>query len=146
MPAHRAFQPAFTELLRQRQLCAAIVAALGVHMALILFDMPGWPCPVRQAFNFPCPGCGLSRAAKLLLRGSWERALEVHAFAPVFLLGLIFIALSLVLPIPLRTRTFGAMEWLERRAPIVWGVAILALLYYVVRLSFFREQLYMYVL
>ena len=48
-----------------------------------------WPCPVQEVLGVLCPGCVFSTAVVLLLREHWTHALRAHAFAPVFLLGVV---------------------------------------------------------
>ena len=56
-------------------LCGAALA-LGWHFEL-------WPCPWASLFGIPCPGCGLSRAAALLIHGDLHSALLLHPLSPV---------------------------------------------------------------
>jgi hypothetical protein len=146
MRLSRTFQPVMSTLLRDRRFCAGIVAALGVHMALVMFDLPGWPCPIRQTLNFPCPGCGLSRAARLLLRGSWERALEVHLLAPLFVLGILALLLALLLPSQLYAAWVARLERFERVVPIIAVALALIVMYWAFRMLFFRNNLYILVM
>jgi hypothetical protein len=50
--------------------------ALGWHFDLL-------PCPWASLLGIPCPGCGLGRAAALLLRGELGSALLLHPLSPV---------------------------------------------------------------
>lgn len=50
--------------------------ALGWHFELL-------PCPWASLFGIPCPGCGLSRAAALLVHGDLQGALRLHPLAPL---------------------------------------------------------------
>ena len=43
--------------------CILLVACLAAYWA---FEIP---CPVMALFDIPCPGCGMTRALKCLLRG-----------------------------------------------------------------------------
>lgn len=42
-------------------------------------------CPLVWIAGYPCPACGLTRAGICLLRGQYERALELHPFIYVIL-------------------------------------------------------------
>lgn len=65
------------------------VAQRGVQASLVATALGlGWyfellPCPWALLLGIPCPGCGLSRAASLLLHGEWERALLLHPLSPL---------------------------------------------------------------
>lgn len=37
-------------------------------------------CPMVIITGFPCPGCGLTRAGILLLKGEWMKAFIMHPF------------------------------------------------------------------
>src|SRR5580704_9957089 len=50
-------------------------------------------CPVATVFHRPCPGCGMTRALKLLADGDIGASLRMHPLAvPVLAAGLLFIA------------------------------------------------------
>ena len=60
--------------------------SLGAAVALGLasfWEPAGGPtvCLFRWLLDLPCPGCGLSRAASLLLDGAVMDSLRVHPFA-----------------------------------------------------------------
>ena len=37
-------------------------------------------CPMVLLTGLPCPGCGMTRAAELLLQGHWKAAWQMHPF------------------------------------------------------------------
>jgi hypothetical protein len=51
------------------------LAALG-YMEIL-------PCPFAAFLSLPCPGCGLSRAARQLLAGDVQGALALHPLSPL---------------------------------------------------------------
>lgn len=59
----------------QASLCATALG-LGWYFELL-------PCPWALLLGVPCPGCGLSRAAALLLHGQLEGALQLHPLSPL---------------------------------------------------------------
>ena len=65
------------------------VALRGAQASLLAMALGlGWyfellPCPWASLLGIPCPGCGLSRAASLLLHGELERALLMHPLSPL---------------------------------------------------------------
>ncbi len=59
----------------RNMLPAIAIIAIAVAMCNILFD--GF-CIFRLIAGFPCPGCGLTRAAILLLRGHVMDSFKMH--------------------------------------------------------------------
>jgi hypothetical protein len=57
-----------------------LVVGLALHFELL-------PCPFAALWSVPCPGCGLTRAAWLLVRGDWYGALALHPLSPLLVPG-----------------------------------------------------------
>jgi Protein of unknown function (DUF2752) len=76
----------------QRGLRAAGVTAVWALAAVPMAT--GWQrCTIATLFHQPCPGCGMTRAIRLLAGGHVEESLRMHALAvPVAAVGLLFIA------------------------------------------------------
>ena len=55
-----------------------LLAAAGYILIFQLFFTT--ICPMQLLFGLPCPGCGLTRAAFLLLRGDLPAAFAMHPF------------------------------------------------------------------
>jgi hypothetical protein len=97
-------------------------------------------CPVATVFHRPCPGCGMTRALRLLGEGDVGASLRMHPLAvPVLAAGLFFIAatvwttLALGSPLHLvRTRlgrvAIGALVVVYSAALVVWGLRWFGLL------------------
>jgi hypothetical protein len=71
--------------------------ALGVAALWVVALLPaalGWQrCTVALLLHRPCPGCGMTRAMRLLLAGHVEASLRMHPFAaPVLAVWLLFMA------------------------------------------------------
>ena len=68
-----------------REVALALVAVgavvLAAHAAGIVL------CPLRRFAGIPCPGCGSTRAAMLLLRGEFAAAVQMNPLAVVLSLG-----------------------------------------------------------
>jgi len=133
-PAASLFRPILAPLLSERKV-ALLLAGIGtLQVGLVATGLPGWPCPIKAALGVPCPGCGLSAAVVLLLRGRWSYALRVHAFAPVFLLGIMLMMMVSLLPADLHRRAVARIAALERRTGIVAFLLLGLVAYWVLRL------------
>ncbi len=128
------FAPVLASLVRQRRDAAILVGVGGIQVGLHLLGWPGWPCPVHQILGIPCPGCGLTTAVGLLLRGDWQEAVSTHAFAPVLVLAFGLIVLAAVLPEGLRQRLVDGLTRLEQRTGISAFLLVGLLLYWGLRL------------
>ena len=132
------FVPVLASLLQDRWVTFLLVGIAALQVGLTASGLHGWRCPVKTTLGVPCPGCGLSTAMVSLLQGEWRAALSTHAFAPVFLLGFILMAVIAVLPRRLNRGAVRRIAALERRTGIVtfvllglvvyWGVRLLGLL------------------
>lgn len=53
----------------------------------------GTICPIQNTTGFPCPTCGSTRAAGLLLRGDFSEAFKLHPLILISLATLLYIAI-----------------------------------------------------
>ncbi len=90
--------------------------------------LPFWSCELRRRTGWPCPGCGLTRAAERVALGNIPGAWEANALGTVAALlfalaALISIAhLAFKLPVPtvrLTPREASSLRW------FVAGLAVL---------------------
>lgn len=135
-----------TPLLADRRLCLVLVGVVVGHFAAAEVGLSGWQCPVRHTLHVPCPGCGLTRATKLLLQGEWSHSLQVHAFAPAVVLFAALLVVSLVLPIAWRQFGLGALAKIEQRTHVTTLILLALVGYWLVRILFFRSSLYLLVM
>lgn len=65
---------------RRRLARAGLVAALWALTggSAIFGVFGGQRCTIARVFHRPCPGCGMTRAALLLLHGDWRASLHMH--------------------------------------------------------------------
>ena len=71
---------------------AATVAAVWVASVLPVV-LGVQPCPIAALFHVPCPGCGMTRALRLLAAGHVDASLRMHPLAvPVLVAGALLIA------------------------------------------------------
>ena len=136
------FTPALSSLIKSKQVCWAVSGVAALHLTLVTAGLPSWQCPIRSNLGIPCPGCGLSRAMLALVQGQWQHALVVHAFAPVAIGVLLFIAVASFLPTAFRRVLAQRIESIEVHLGLT-GIALsIFLLYWLVRLLFFSESFY----
>jgi|GEM_PF-2252541 len=112
---NRFFTPALTPFIESRALALTIVGCAATQTLLVFFGLPSWQCPIRAATGIPCPGCGLGSALALLLKGRWLESLERHAFAPIFLLAFVVIAIASLLPSAWHQKVVDVMSRAERQ-------------------------------
>jgi hypothetical protein len=140
MLAWNSFVPTVFPLLRDRRLALILLGVVTLLVALLALGLPGWPCPVLQGLGIPCPGCGLTRATLLLLRGDVRTSLTYHAFAPVFLLGLSLMGAAALLPERPRRPFVEGLITFERRTGIVFILLIALIFYWLARLLFMNSS------
>ena len=134
-------KPVFAELMGERHLAPWLGGIAAIQIGLVALGLPGWPCPLLMATGHACPGCGLTRAAVALLRGQWQTALTLHAFAPIFLAFSVGIGLSWLLPKVQRSRLIDFVAKLESRTGLTAILFIIFLLYWLIRLLVFPASL-----
>lgn len=101
-----------------------MVCILIVVYVAVLSIVLGTPCPIRLSTGLPCPGCGITRAAVLLLTGRWRQAWRMN---PV------------IFPIALAVLYYGMDRYLLGRKAkgikwIVIGIAGMLLAVYVLHM------------
>ena len=97
----------FVDALALTGLCGLLVARF-----LPVARLPFWGCALRQHTGWPCPGCGLTRAAEgvahLHLAAAWAAnplgTVAALAFAAAIVVSLLHLALKMPLPHLVPTR------------------------------------------
>jgi hypothetical protein len=133
MLSQTAFSPLAT-ILRDRRFGLVAIGVLGVHVGLVSLGLPGWQCPLFKLTGVPCPGCGLTRACMLLLRGQVQSSIKFHAFAFVFVLLIAILIIGTLLPRSISEPLIYKAELLERRSGITIIILGGLILYWLVRL------------
>ncbi len=94
-----------------------VVGLLTARFIPVARWIPGWGCGFRLLTGWPCPGCGLTRAAEAVAHGRWSDAFAIHplgtlAAAAIFLC-ILFSGLHLAfgLPLPRVTVRAPALRW-----------------------------------
>jgi uncharacterized protein YjeT (DUF2065 family) len=136
MLSQTAFSP-LAPLLRNRKFGLFLAGALSLNIIAIALHLPSWECAFFRVTGLPCPGCGLTRACMLLLRGEVQASIKFHAFAPIFVLFIALLIACTMLPRRLTEQFINRAETLERQT----GVTIIILggliLYWLARLLLF---------
>lgn len=79
-----------------QRMCRGATAA-GLWVALLSPIGLGWQrCPVASLLHYPCPGCGMTRAAELFLRGHVRESLRMHPLVLPALAVLLLLVASTV--------------------------------------------------
>jgi len=128
------FSPAFSQLLEHRLEGTILVGVGALQVGLHLLGLPGWACPFKAVFGIPCPGCGLTAAIEELLHGHVLASLRTHAFAPIFLVALFIILISIILPEKQRQIMITTIAHFESRTGLTAWVLTGLMLYWVIRL------------
>ena len=121
-------------LVRNRQTIVVLATAAVVQVVLTAAGTIAWQCPVKSTLDVACPACGLTRAMVLFARGHWKAAIDLHAFAPVFWGGGIFLVIGCILPARLQQKIAYQIATFERLTGIVGLLILSILVYWVLRI------------
>src|SRR3977135_460074 len=136
MLSQAAFSPIAT-LLRDRRFGLLLTGTLGLNIVAISLHLPGWECAFFRVTGLPCPGCGLTRACMLLLKGDVQASIKFHAFAPLFVLFIATLIVCMLLPRTVTERFITKAEKLERQSGITIIILGGLILYWLARLLLF---------
>jgi len=125
-------------LLRDRKFALVVAGTAGVQIALVSLSLPGWECPFFRVTGIPCPGCGLTRAVILLLKGDLQASLRFHAFAPIVLLTAVALILVLLLPRSITQPAISRLDRLEQQTGFTVIILVGLILYWLARLLFLQ--------
>jgi hypothetical protein len=134
--AHQMTRTLLADLMRERMAVAFIFAVAAGQLIWVSSGWPGWQCQLLHVTGYPCPGCGLSRAAVALLRGEWNLSLTLHAFAPILLPFLALAGIASFLPQRYRQKLICVIEQIEKRTWLSVILLVAMVIYWIVRLLF----------
>ena len=127
-------QPVFANILENRTETLTLVGAGALQIGLHLLGLPGWACPFKQLFGFPCPGCGLTTATGLLFHGQFRAALQTHAFAPIFMGAFLLMGVVGLLPKNYSAALVTGVARLENKTGLTAWLLSALMIYWVARL------------
>ena len=133
IPPGREHKPFFA-LLLQRRVALILLCAVTLQTVLISVGLRGWQCPINSTLGIPCPGCGLSTAMILLIKGDWQIAIHTHAFAPVFLLAIVLMGTISILPENLHRKAVLQIAAIEKHTAFAAYILFGIIIYWIFRL------------
>ena len=113
------FTPVLAPLLLNRWLVCLFLVFGAAQLLLVYTGLTGWQCPIYETLSVTCPGCGMTTAMAMLLKGHWQLAIQTHAFAPIILIGLILLPVALVLPVSHLKKLSLDVKRLEQKSGII---------------------------
>ena len=113
------FTPVLANMLLNRWLVCLFLIFGAAQLLLVYTGLTGWQCPIYETLGVVCPGCGMTTAMAMLLRGHWQLAIQTHAFAPLILIGLIFLPVTIVLPASHLKKLSLGVKRLEQKSGIM---------------------------
>ena len=128
------FSPVLGPLVQNRQAIVLLAAVTVVQVALTAAGTIAWQCPVKSTLGVVCPGCGLTRAMVLFAQGHWRAAIDLHAFAPIFLGAGIFLVVVSILPAGVQQKIADQIAAFERLSGIVCLLMLSILAYWILRI------------
>ena len=123
------FRPFVAPMIEERQIALIMAAVVVLQVGFTAAGITVWRCPIKAFSGISCPGCGLSRAMVQLVSGDWRSAMITHAFAPVFLIGLVLAAIGSLLPDRLHRKTVNTLTVLEQDTGFVAFLLVGSVLY-----------------
>ena len=124
-------------ILRDRRFGLVLIGTLSLHAGLSSMNLPSWECPFFRLTGLPCPGCGLTRACLLLLRGEVQASIKFHAFAPIFILLIMIMIVTTLLPGPVTEPLIRKAESWEQHTRLTSIILGGLILYWLARLFLF---------
>lgn len=128
------FTPVLAPLLQNRWLICIFVAFGVAQLLLVYFGLTGWKCPIYETLGVICPGCGMTTAMVMLLKGHWHLAVQTHAFAPVILIVLIMMLVAIGLPTSYLRKFSSSVKRLEQKTGITAILLLSMVVYWLLRI------------
>ena len=127
------FTTVLAPLLLNRRLIGIFTGIGLIQLILVFTGLKGWQCPIKSSFGIICPGCDLTTAMALLVRGQWAAAVGMHAYAPLFMVILASMAAAILSPTVYLKKLSAAVAILERKTGITAIITLGMVLYWWLR-------------
>ncbi len=134
-------KPVLAAILRDRTLWSLLLSVSVMHLAVSAAGWHVFKCPMITTCKVPCPGCGLTRAIKLLFTGEFSAAFQMHAFGPVALLAVVVLIIVGLLPFSAREAVTAQIEKWEIRLGASQLTFVTLWVYWIFRLMCLPEQI-----
>lgn len=128
------FTPLLAPLLQNRWLICIFVGFGVAQLLLVYTGSSGWQCPIYVALGEICPGCGMTTAMAMLLKGHWQFAVQTHVFAPIILIVWIMMLVAIGLPATSLRKLSGIVERLEQKSGITAILLLSMVSYWLLRI------------
>lgn len=109
-----------------------IVGAVGLLVARFVpvAKLPFWGCVLRKYTGWPCPGCGLTRAADRFSHGNILGALEANPLGTLAAAGFFVCAVWMVLHLGFKVPVPEVVLDRRESTRLRWGLLVALLLNY----------------
>ena len=126
--------PVLAPLLLNRWLACLSLTFGAAQLLLVYTGLTGWQCPIYETLGVICPGCGMTTAMAMLLKGHWQLAIQTHAFAPLILIGLMLLPVAIVLPASHLKKLSLSVKRLEQKSGIIAILLLSMVSYWLLRI------------
>jgi hypothetical protein len=103
---------------------ATAIGAPTLLAALLLLRSPP-RCPLARHFHVPCPGCGLTRAARFLFAGDFPASLRLQPLLVPLMLAVGSLGIGMVVATLVRGSPGGMVD--TRAGRLVLGFAVVVM-------------------
>jgi len=128
------FSPVLAPLLLNRWLICLFLVFCTAQLLLVYTGLTGWQCPIYETLGVICPGCGMTTAMAMLLKGHWQLAIQTHAFAPLILMGLMLLPVAIVLPASRLKKLALGIKRVEQKSGIIAILLLSMVSYWLLRI------------
>ena len=104
---------------------AAALAGPALLLAVALFVSPP-SCPLATRFHVPCPGCGLTRASRLLLSGDVSASLHLQPLLVPLVLAMAALGVGVVAATLVHGHPGALVQARSGRAVLVFALVVTA--------------------